>query len=235
VIPLGAMAPERALSIAPSTKEQLVRTAERLFALHGVDGVSLRQIGQAAGTTNNSAVQYHFGTKDQLVQAIFEYRLPQLIERRRVLAAQAPAGDLRATVEAHLRPIVELAEGGDSYYLMFLEQLQRYGIEEHPFARLPRSYQASHEEFLGTVALMLPHLPEPVRSVRIMQAMAICLHTSADRERARHHAARVLPLALHISALFDGLIGFLGAPMSDATSSALASSPRAVPPRSVVP
>jgi hypothetical protein len=108
-------------------------------------------------------------------------------------------------------------------------------MEEHPFARLPRSYQASHQEFLATVALMLPHLPEPVRSVRIMQAMTICLHTSADRERARHHAARVLPLAVHISALFDGLIGFLGAPMSDATSSALASSPRAVPPRSVVP
>ena len=64
--------------IAPSTKEQIVLAAERLFAEHGIDGVSLRQIGVAAGNGNNSAVQYHFGTKDRLVQAVFEYRLPRL-------------------------------------------------------------------------------------------------------------------------------------------------------------
>ena len=48
----------------------------------GLLGVSLRQIGAAAGNGNNSAVQYHFGTKDRLVQAVFEYRLPRLRERR---------------------------------------------------------------------------------------------------------------------------------------------------------
>ena len=50
-------------TIAPSTKEQIVLAAEGLFAERGIEGVSLRQIGTAAGNGNNSAVQYHFGTK----------------------------------------------------------------------------------------------------------------------------------------------------------------------------
>ena len=74
-------------AFTPSAKEQIVLVAERLFAERGIDGVSLRQIGAAAGNGNNSAVQYHFGSKDNLIQAIFEYRLDNLHERRRVLAA----------------------------------------------------------------------------------------------------------------------------------------------------
>src|ERR1700757_4705681 len=68
--------------LPPSTKEQLVTTAERLFAVHGIDSVSLRQICAEAGNANNSAVQYHFGSKDRLLQAIFEYRIPHLMAPR---------------------------------------------------------------------------------------------------------------------------------------------------------
>ena len=60
---------------AKSTKEEIVLAGERLIADHGVDGVSMRQIGAAIGSGNNSAVLYHFGSKEKLVEAIFEYRL----------------------------------------------------------------------------------------------------------------------------------------------------------------
>ena len=59
----------------------------------------LRQIRVAAGNGNNSAVQYHFGSKDKLVQAIFEYRLPRLHERRILLVAELRPNDLRSWVE----------------------------------------------------------------------------------------------------------------------------------------
>ena len=86
-------------ALAPSSKEQIVLTAERLFAEHGIDGISLRQIGQAAGNANNSAVQYHFGTKDNLIQAIFEYRLPYLTRRRELLVAERRPASLRSWLE----------------------------------------------------------------------------------------------------------------------------------------
>ena len=96
--------------VAPSTKEQIVCTAERLFALHGIEGVSLRQIGAVAGSGNNSAVQYHFGSKDQLIQAIFEYRLPGLHERRVLLIAERRPDDLRSLVDCQLRAVMEQSE-----------------------------------------------------------------------------------------------------------------------------
>jgi AcrR family transcriptional regulator len=205
-----------------STKEQLVATAERLFALHGIDGVSLRQIGAAAGIGNNSAVQYHFGSKEGLVKAILLHRLPGLIQRRKVLGLRLAPRDLRAVVEAHLLPVIEQAEDEDSYYTMFLEQLMRYGIDGHPFAALPASYQASQKGYVERVGRMLGHLPPALRADRINQASAICLHASADRERARHFGAKTVPFALHVSELLDGLVGFLTAPVSEETLAALA-------------
>ena len=90
---------------APSSvREQIVRTAERLFAERGVDGVSLRQVSVEVGNGNNSAVQYHFGSKERLVQAIFEYRVPYLHERRRTLIALLRPADLRSWVECYLLP-----------------------------------------------------------------------------------------------------------------------------------
>jgi AcrR family transcriptional regulator len=213
-------------SVTPATKEQLILTAERLFAVHGIDAVSLRQISVEAGNANNSAVQYHFGSKDGLVQAILENRIPHLTRRRRLLEAEAGArgdGDeLRRCLECYFLPVVEEAEAEDGYYLMFLAQLQRYGIGETPFDRLPESFQTTTREFTRRVASLVGEIPESVRWTRVYGAMTICLHTSADRQRSRRNGAPVLPYVLHVANLFDGLLGFLRAPVSDATLRALA-------------
>jgi AcrR family transcriptional regulator len=53
-------------------------TAEQLFGRFGIDGVSLREIGTAAGQTNTSAVQYHFKDKHSLAVAIINDRLVRI-------------------------------------------------------------------------------------------------------------------------------------------------------------
>ena len=53
-----------------SVRAALIDAAERLFAERGSDGVSLREITSAAGATNASAVQYHFGDRRGLVRAV---------------------------------------------------------------------------------------------------------------------------------------------------------------------
>jgi AcrR family transcriptional regulator len=225
---MAARAPKRAsrpLAMAPSTKEQLVLTAERLFALHGLDGVSLRQISTEAGNANNSAVQYHFGSKDQLVQAIFEYRLPALMRRRRLLMAERGSGDLRSCVEAYLLPVLEEAEDVDSHYMTFLTQLARHGVGEHPYERLPDEYKQPTVDFVRRAGAFLTGIPEPLRSLRVVQAMSICTHVSSDRQMVQRGGAPVFPYALHVAQLFDGLMGFLEAPASAATIEALPSAP----------
>ena len=54
----------------PDAAEHLKAVALRLFAQRGVDGVTVRQIAEAAGQKNHAAVGYHFGSKDELVRAV---------------------------------------------------------------------------------------------------------------------------------------------------------------------
>src|SRR5215472_8928339 len=55
---------------AEATRELLLRTAERLYAERGLAQVSNRQIVEAAGQANNSALSYHVGTRTDLINAI---------------------------------------------------------------------------------------------------------------------------------------------------------------------
>ncbi|WP_227980817.1 TetR/AcrR family transcriptional regulator [Nocardia spumae] len=52
-----------------ATRTRLVKTAERLFAEQGVDAVSVRAVNAAAGL-GPASVNYHFGTKDDLLAAV---------------------------------------------------------------------------------------------------------------------------------------------------------------------
>ncbi|MFF8022041.1 TetR/AcrR family transcriptional regulator [Streptomyces sp. NPDC007896] len=206
--------------VQPSVKEQIVLAAERLFAEHGLDGVSLRQISTAAGNGNNTAVQYHFGTKQHLVQEIFEYRLPELNERRGLLVARRRPDDLRSWVECHLLPVLEQGEQEGSHYLSFVAMLQQYGRRD-VFERLSAELSRPTTDFVERIGTLLPHIPEPLRRHRIAQALAFGVHAASERERTRARGGHVLPFAVHVGDLLDGLVGFLQAPVSSTTSSVL--------------
>jgi AcrR family transcriptional regulator len=225
----------RPLAMELSTKEQLVLTAERLFAVHGLDGVSLRQISTEAGNANNSAVQYHFGSKERLIQAIFEYRIPALARRRRILQMERPADTLRAGVEWYLLPILEEAEDSESYYLAFLLQIQQYGLALHPYDNLPSEFKKPWRDWARQIDGFLGNVPKPLRLTRITHALTICVHMAADRQLARRHGAPVFPYALHVAEVIDGIVGFLEAPTSQATLDAMPTTPITRGSRVIVP
>jgi AcrR family transcriptional regulator len=206
--------------IAPSTKEQIVLVAERLFAERGIEGVSLRQIGVAAGNGNNSAVQYHFGSKDRLVQAVFEYRLPWLNERGAFLIAERHPDDLRSSVECAVRPLLEQSELEGSNYMRFVAMVYQYGRRD-VFEHLPEIFLAPTRTYHHRLAVYLGHIAEPLRTHRIAQANILILHAAADRERARAAGQVLLPFAVALGDLVDGMVGFLEAPVSAAALEAL--------------
>jgi AcrR family transcriptional regulator len=116
-------------ALGRETRLLLMRSAERLFAEHGVDVVSLREISAAAGLRMAGAVGYYFGDKDGLIRAIIEDRDAQIDRRRRSLLEdlqhQGRVDDLRAVAEVGLRPSIE-AIGETGYYFRFLSQLDRH-------------------------------------------------------------------------------------------------------------
>lgn len=111
---------------APSTRELLIVTAERLFAEQGIDRVSLRQIGEAAGRRQPAAVQYHFGDAQGLLRAIVAFRTRAATERRTVmlddLVLAGRHDDVHALLEAVVFPLLETLPP-DSHYLGFVAEL----------------------------------------------------------------------------------------------------------------
>ncbi len=218
---------------APPTASalKLVVAAERLFALSGIDGVSLRQVAAEAGSANNSAVHYHFGSKAGLITAIFQHRLPQMIRERHLLVTRCDRDDLRSRIEAQFLPVLALAEAPDNYYVSFVEQLQRHerGVTDD-LRELPAQGQDSNDEFRADLHRILVAIPEPLRALRIEQAQAFCIHAAADREHTVLSGRPSIPFELFVNSLFDGLAGFLAAPASDATQQRLHQAGDVVPP-----
>lgn len=108
------------------TPEALLEAAEQLFAERGVEGTPLRQIAIAAGSANNFAVQYHFGSREELIDAIFEYRLPALEARRaELLKKLRDPGDVRGVMEIIVRPLFEQHDAnGRHTHASFMSRLR---------------------------------------------------------------------------------------------------------------
>jgi len=122
--------PALAIRPVPSgrTRLELLLAAEKLFALYGLRGVSLRQIVAATRQRNISTVHYHFGSREALVYAICDFRLPAIEAARAARIAHfiesPPArGErvrelLHVLVEPTALPIV--ASRGRSYFRRLL-------------------------------------------------------------------------------------------------------------------
>src|SRR3954471_1048044 len=98
-----------------ATRRKLLDAAARLLADRGVRGASLAEIVKAAGQRNASAIHYHFGNREGLLEALV-HRHASVIRSRRLqllaVAERQPDSDLRSAVEALVRPVTELAQRG---------------------------------------------------------------------------------------------------------------------------
>lgn len=89
------------------TKTKILDTAETLFGINGFEAVSLRDITSHAGV-NLAAVNYHFQTKDHLIDAVIARRIEPVNARRlEMLDAAGPEPALEQLLEAFLRPALE--------------------------------------------------------------------------------------------------------------------------------
>lgn len=172
-------------------RDRLVETAERLIAERGLQ-VPLRDIAVAAGQRNNSAVQYHFGTRDGLVEAVIRRRMLAMeAHRLDLLVEHETSGgqdDVATLIGLLVRPLVEVpyAEGA-THYARFLEQART-----HPL--LSGRMFVGGDEWRATrivlgrldraLDLALEHPPADVRRRRLRAMATLEYALLADRERA---------------------------------------------------
>ena len=143
-----------------STKERILGAAETLFAQRGFDGASLRQLTSAAGV-NLAAVNYHFGSKEKLVEQVFRRRLDTLNSHRLAALAKVagqPDTRLEDVLDAFIRPALELThdDGGS----LFMRVLARAFAEHDDGLRkfLSENYGHVMRQFTAEFARLLPRL-----------------------------------------------------------------------------
>ncbi|MCE5232359.1 MAG: TetR family transcriptional regulator [Mizugakiibacter sp.] len=191
-----------------STKERILGAAEDLFARHGFAGASLRQV-TAAANVNLAAVNYHFGSKENLIEEVFRRRLDELNARRLAALAEVNAGgdaDLEQVLAAFIRPALELSldkTGGSA----FVRVLARAYAEHNERLRrfLSDNYGHVLKEFAGAFARLLPHLGKEELYWRLDIVSGALTYAMADfgvikrksgvseqthRERAAEHLIR---------------------------------------------
>jgi AcrR family transcriptional regulator len=146
-----------------TTRQLILDTAERLFAEHGLDATSVRDITGAAGV-NLGAITYHFGTKQNLIAAMFNRHFGPSVERtvKLIEEAQQKPASIEALLEALIRPIVEGSFSvGEKRNVPFMRLMGRWQSEPSPkIQRLIRSHmQPVFSRFMIAVQHVLPELP----------------------------------------------------------------------------
>jgi AcrR family transcriptional regulator len=151
----------------PKTRDRLLNSAEQLFALHGLESVSIRDITESADA-NAAAIHYHFGSKADLVAAIFHRRATTLGQRRSELLSELESRehvDLWDLAEAMVQPTAELAadEDGGRYYVAFLTAL---GGNPDLIHVVMDAYEADTQRIQKVLVQVTPDLPPDVRMLR---------------------------------------------------------------------
>src|SRR5688500_11044482 len=110
------------------TRSRILDVAEELFGERGLDRVSIRDITRKA-KVNLAAINYHFGSKEDLIAAVFERRVVPVNEARLAAldAVEKAAGKripkLEAILEAFIRPALQCSlqapKGGAAFAKLF--------------------------------------------------------------------------------------------------------------------
>ena len=158
--------PNRLNENGRETQERIFNAAERLFAEHGIDAVSTRDIIDAAGV-NSGSIHYHFGTREELIVALVERRAGYLgVQRDRYLDDLERSGEinLRAVVDVLVRPTAELARSPDGRHHAGFIVAVTNKRELMPIVR--RVFDQYTNRYLAVLATVTPQLDDSTRRLR---------------------------------------------------------------------
>ena len=170
------------------TRGAILAAAERLYADRGFGDVTLRDI-VAAANVNLAAVNYHFGSKDELIAELFVTRSLALNrERLRELRAAEEKGKERADVSEILRaligPSLRGCLGPEHERSTAARFMIRASIEAVPPIRRIRNREIDHlRKFVAALSRTLPERSEVELYWGLHFALAMAQQTVRDSER----------------------------------------------------
>jgi len=170
------------------TRTAILAAAERLYAERGFSDVTMRDI-VAAANVNLAAVNYHFGSKDELIAELFVTRSIALNrERLRELRAAEDKGggtaDICDILRALVGPTLRDCLGPENARTTAARFMIRASIEAVPPIRRIKNREIDHlRKFAAAMARALPERGEVDLYWGLHFALAMAHHTVRESER----------------------------------------------------
>ncbi len=145
--------------------EQILDAAEYLFSKHGFHGVTLKNVAQRVGV-HHTLLNYYFGDKEKLFEAVFSRRAVVTSERRmKMLEEYEEATGGKPTVEGALRAFLDTdldlyIEGGDGWRNYAALSAQVANTPEWGADTMDRHFDPVVLRLIGLLKKALPDCPE---------------------------------------------------------------------------
>jgi len=169
-------------SHAEEIRHRIMDAAENSFAQSGFAAASLRQITTDANV-NLAAVNYYFGSKENLYTAIISRGVEplnrdrlSLLEQARQKEPGAPLG-LENILEAFCRPCFDFVRRREHQPLLVLLGKSMYENESFIFDLMKREWEPIVNRFLSELRRSLPGLNEADLAWRFHFAVGAMIHT----------------------------------------------------------
>ncbi|MEM9254959.1 MAG: TetR/AcrR family transcriptional regulator [Pseudomonadota bacterium] len=192
------------------TREQFLLAGERLFAERGIDSVSLNEITVAANQKNRNALQYHFGGRQQLLQAIIDQHGDRVHELRQQFLSELSSEalpDARAAAQTLVMPIARYLQETPRaiHYIKILSQLAALNNDVlNPDTRSGLNFQRE-ERLAAIMSGAAAHLQPTEAQRRYFLIVSMTFHCLADACRAAETEG-VSPTLRQREAVFEQLM-----------------------------
>jgi len=168
------------------TRDRILRTAERLFAERGFNGVSVRELA-AAAQVNIASIGYHFNNKEGLLSEVYRRHCEPMIEERLrgLKAASLLRGKAKisAIIEAFIRPALRQVEVEDGATFIRLRAVLSGENSELLEKLVAENFDQSSTAFIDELCACLPHLTRTDVCWRFHFLLGTIYYTAAGPHR----------------------------------------------------
>jgi AcrR family transcriptional regulator len=206
----------RASRAGADTRDKTLDAAEQLFAEHGYDGTSLRDISDASGL-HAALSSYHFGTKERLFEEVIRRRAEEVVALRMAALDKIDPAALSATqavhklIEAYALPMIQARYGGSKQWQAHVRLMSQLISVERWLPLIRKYYDDSGRAYLEKFRLALPNADNSALLDTFSFMIATMLYVCAYPDRFAGMKTKVLPKKQKIAAAVEHFMLFVHA------------------------
>ena len=168
------------------TRDRILKTAERMFAERGFNGVSVRELAGAANV-NIASIGYHFRNKEGLLAEVYRRHCEPMIEERLrgLTAASRLEGSARvaAIIEAFVRPALQQVDVEEGETFIRLRAVLSGENSELLEKLVADNFDQSSSALIDALCDCLPHLSRTDVCWRFHFLLGTVYYTAAGPHR----------------------------------------------------